>query len=382
MHTGGISEYAPKDSIAVENMPSAMNIGDSLNLVWSTEYYSSPTVTWSSNDESIISVSSEGVLTAHNIGNVQITAKLNNGSSVFAVSSNAIPAATVNIAQTDNRIEIHKALTLTASLTPENTTDKSIHWSSSDINIATVSDDGIVTGLALGNVSITATAKSGVTKIIPLEIYEIQPTELVVDEKNLSLTLYSSFDFNASVLPDNTTNPEIIWTIKDNTIASITNGSVTSLAVGETIITATCQNVSIDIPLDVYSIPATDLSVSKESLNLIFGKFMIISKEIVPKVNITPQNATNKDYKLTSSDESVVSVKDNKFVSVNSGLSTITVSNADVKYEKTISVISMSKLIGYILFLSLIVITAVIFIAKTVTEKYKTKKCKISDDSY
>lgn len=61
----------------------------------------------------------------------------------------------------DNKVTVNKTVQLTAAVTPENATSKGVEWTSSDESKATVSTSGVVTGIAAGEVEITATATDG-----------------------------------------------------------------------------------------------------------------------------------------------------------------------------------------------------------------------------
>lgn len=72
-----------------------------------------------------------------------------------------IPVTGVTVAPTTDSIQVGEDLTLTATVAPEDATDKSVTWSSSDDTIAMVSDEGVVTGVAAGNATITVTTTDG-----------------------------------------------------------------------------------------------------------------------------------------------------------------------------------------------------------------------------
>ncbi len=78
-------------------------------------------------------------------------------SSEDSSSVEEIPVEGVSLDQTSAVIEIEETLTLTATITPSNATDQSITWTSSDESVATV-ENGVVTGVAAGSTTITATA--------------------------------------------------------------------------------------------------------------------------------------------------------------------------------------------------------------------------------
>ena len=77
------------------------------------------------------------------------------------ITVNAIPVASISVSGASATVEEEQTLQLTAGVTPNNATNQTVTWSSSNINIATVNNNGLVTGVSAGNVRITATANDG-----------------------------------------------------------------------------------------------------------------------------------------------------------------------------------------------------------------------------
>lgn len=118
------------------------------------------TVTWSSSASEIVSVDDEGNVSALSEGKATITAEAGGVKATcdVTVSSASIPVESVTVSEESIEIKIGETFTLTATVLPENAEDKTVTWSSSDNAIATVSDDGVVTGVAVGNATIVAAA--------------------------------------------------------------------------------------------------------------------------------------------------------------------------------------------------------------------------------
>ena len=138
-------------------------------------------------------------------------------------------------------------------------TDKSVEWSSSDESVAVVDENGVVTAVAVGEATITATtvddsnlsATCKVTVIPTLVVsIELDQTEASVEEK-------SDLQLTATILPEHATNKEVAWSSSDKWVASVDNtGLVTMYSTGEVIITATTTdgtNLSATCRINVYS---------------------------------------------------------------------------------------------------------------------------------
>lgn len=115
---------------------------------------------WTSSDDSIATVDKEGIITTKKAGKVIITATALDGSGVSAccnVDVMIIPVSGVSLNTYLVEILTGETFQLVATVTPENATDKSIEWSSSDETVATVDGNGLITAQNAGNTIIAAT---------------------------------------------------------------------------------------------------------------------------------------------------------------------------------------------------------------------------------
>ncbi len=110
---------------------------------------------------------SEGLLTAHKAGTAVITARTVNGFSAFCMvtveegDEPEIPVTGISLSPTYIELTEGETAQLTVTIEPEDATDRSISWESSDEDIATVGADGTVTGISEGETVITATTVDG-----------------------------------------------------------------------------------------------------------------------------------------------------------------------------------------------------------------------------
>ena len=121
-------------------------------------------VTWSSNNTSVATVSG-GTVTAVAAGSATITVTTEDGDKTATCSvtvNNATVAVTgVSLNKQSTSIAVGGNETLTATVSPNNATNKTVSWSTSAPNIASVNSSGQVTGLAAGSATITATTADG-----------------------------------------------------------------------------------------------------------------------------------------------------------------------------------------------------------------------------
>ena len=157
----------PVTGVTVAPTTGSIAVGETLNLTATIapEDATVKTVTWTSSNDSIAMVSDAGVVTAVSEGNATITVTTTDGgftaTCAVVVSAATVAVTGVTVSPTTDSIQVGEDLTLTATVEPNNATDQSVTWSSSDDTIATVSEAGVVTGVAAGNATITVTTTDG-----------------------------------------------------------------------------------------------------------------------------------------------------------------------------------------------------------------------------
>lgn len=125
-------------------------------------------VTWTSSDDEIATVW-EGSVTGWSAGTCEITATTSNGKSATCVVTVIVEPYSVWLSEYWVDMEIGDTLTLTADVYPEDATDKSVTWTTSDSSVATVSN-GVVTAVGEGDCEITATTTNGVSESCSISV--------------------------------------------------------------------------------------------------------------------------------------------------------------------------------------------------------------------
>lgn len=149
-------------------------------------------IEWTS-DKTTVATVSKGVVTAKTAGTAKITAKVKDangnpftGSVTVTVKSANVPTTGVSL-PASGRVQPGKTLQLAATLTPEDHTDApTLSWKSDKTNIATVSNTGLVTGVAEGKANITVTASVGSQTYSSTCEVTVQNVTLVMDAKTVS----------------------------------------------------------------------------------------------------------------------------------------------------------------------------------------------------
>ncbi len=128
------------------------------------------TITWTSSNGGAASVNGSGLVTGISAGTATITATSGGKSGSAAVTVVVLPVATVSVSPATASVAVGSSVPLSA--TPRDSAGKALNgrvvsWATSDVAVATVSSSGVVTGVAAGAATITATSegKSGTAAI-------------------------------------------------------------------------------------------------------------------------------------------------------------------------------------------------------------------------
>ena len=193
------------------------------------------TVLWISSDESVATVK-EGLVTAVKIGQTTIKASCGIKSASCVVNVTPINVEEISIDITETSLKAGETVTLTATVKPDDATDKSVTWTTSDASVATVSN-GIVTAKKVGSASITAKAGDK-TATCAVTVIATQVTSVTLNQTTASLKAGETVTLTATVNPDDATDKTVTWSTSDASVATVDNGVVTAKKVGSATITA------------------------------------------------------------------------------------------------------------------------------------------------
>lgn len=146
----------PVTGIVLDPVEMEVEVGETFTIEATVEPENAgdKTVVWESDDESVATVDG-GNVTAVAPGTAKIIARAGGVSAECAVTVKAVPVSSIVLDPVEKEIEAGQSFTITAEVQPENATDKTVVWTSSDESVATVAD-GVVTAVAAGNATITA----------------------------------------------------------------------------------------------------------------------------------------------------------------------------------------------------------------------------------
>ena len=223
-----------------------------------------------------------------------------------------------------------ETFTLTATVLPEDAANKSVTWTTSNENIASVAQ-GKVTAKAVGTATITATTANGKTATCTVTVKAPDATGIKLDVASKTVVKGETFTLTATVLPEDAANKSVTWTTSNKKVAVVDkNGKVTAKAGGTAIIKATTTNgITATCKITVASV---QLNTSKITLQK--GK----STTVVKIIERTPSKDKVQSYKSSNKKVAVVD-KNGKVTAKATGKATITVtmkSGATAKYTVTV----------------------------------------------
>lgn len=142
-----------------------------------------------------------------------------------------------------------------ANISPEDAVDKTLKYSSDNTSVATVSSDGYIQGISSGSAKITAKASNGVTGTINIKVYS-PVTDIITSTDNIVLQIGETYKINATVIPDDADNKNILYNSENSGIAKVDEqGIVTGETEGETSINAVSGEGTISKKIKVKVIP-------------------------------------------------------------------------------------------------------------------------------
>jgi len=317
-------------SINVSPSSQSMTVNDQVQLTANVQPVNATdkTVTWSSSNTSVATVSSKGLVTAVGAGTATITAKSGTKTATCKVTVTK-PLTSIKLSRTSLSLAKGKSSTLSVTYNPTDTTDsKTVTWSTSDKTVATVSN-GKVTAVGAGTATITA--KVGTKKATCKVTVTVPLTSIKLNKTTLSLEKGAAQTLKVTYTPADTTDSKTVtWSTSDKTVATVSSaGKVTAVKAGTATITAKVGTKTATCKVTV-TVPLTSISLNKKSMNVVTGKTGTLT------VKYNPADATeDKAVTWTSSDKTVATVSSaGKVTGKTPGTATITAKTAGGKSAK------------------------------------------------
>ncbi|MBO0998041.1 Ig domain-containing protein [Bacillus sp. SD075] len=202
------------------------------------------TILWKSSNTKVAKVDSKGNIKGIVNGSATITATAKDNAKVYKTVAVKVSTKTVKVNKTSLSITAGKTGTLTASVSPSDSVDKTIKWKSASTKIATVDSKGKVTGKAKGTTTVTATVKGAKDFKVKVTVNApIMAKSVKLNKTSATISKGKTLTLSATVSPSHTTNKTVKWKSSNTKIAKVdSKGKVTAIGVGTAKITATTIN--------------------------------------------------------------------------------------------------------------------------------------------
>lgn len=288
-----------------------------IGLTWKGKTLAGKKATWKSANKKIATVDKNGKVKGVSKGVTTITATYQKKKVSIRVVVTQ-PVTRITLSPSIKYLDEQTQQLFTAAIAPENPDYPTLTWKSSNEQVATVNQNGLVSGLMPGKATITATAISGKSAAVNLQV--IRPaTDMALDE---SLTLYyrKSKALTPTFTPEDASVQSCTWTTSNKKVATVSKkGVVTGVGPGVCTITATSYNGIVrqcEVTV-IRTVKSIQFSQSRTTLSL--------NNTASLKVKFNPSNASDKSLTWSSSRPDVVSVDENGLLTgLKTGSATIT----------------------------------------------------------
>ena len=225
---------------------------------------------------------------------------------------------------------------LTATLQPEDATDQTVTWSSSNEGVVTVDQNGGLKAKAAGTANITVkTNDGGFTATCKVTVKPVAVTGITLDRSEVSMKVGDMIVLTPTIQPENATDQAVTWSSSNPTTVKVENGKLTALQEGSATITAKCGNKTATCTVTVQKadITAESVTLDLSSMELAVGGTARLT------ATVKPDEATVKTVQWSSSDDSVATVAaDGTVTAVKEGTATITAKCGEKSADCTVTV--------------------------------------------
>jgi uncharacterized protein YjdB len=293
---------------------------------------STHTVEWTTSDPDVVPLTGDATVTGRAIGSSALLLRVDNKQATTTVKVMSKPIASVVVSPTSLNVGVTQSATINATLYDINgtvITNRNLTWNTSDATIAYVSPNGVVTGVANGQATITVNAQ-GRKATIPVTV-GAAPTNPGVSVASVAVSLSPSTvtagqtaqatattkDANGNVLTGRT----IVWSTSDPTIASPDGlGVISAIKAGTVTITATSEGKTGSAGLTIA--PPTTAPTPVASMTISVSSSLNIGQQVQATATLKDASGnvlTGRTVNWVSSDASIVSVSSTGLVTALKG---------------------------------------------------------------
>lgn len=334
----------PVTKLAITGSTPAVAVGGQIKLEAkaSPENATMQDVVWSG-DGKFVTVDADGAVTGLKRGSGRVIAAAADGSGVRAnYTINVVqPPESITLSSGEVTVDAGKTVSIRADVMPKDTNDKKVTWTSSDERIATVTRDGRIKGVSLGDCTVTCTSQALDSVAAAVTVHVQQPvTRLAFNDKEGFAYAGESVQLSWTTEPANASNPKLTFKSSDTRILTVDeNGVVTGIKDGKANVEAVTTDGSNRRARIQVRIGEHVRGVVMVRNNAYIG----VGEDATAGADLIPKNAVNNRMTWESSDESVVTTRGNTnhkmhLMGVGYGEATVTGTTEDGGYQTSIRV--------------------------------------------
>ncbi|MBW7573173.1 Ig-like domain-containing protein [Caproiciproducens faecalis] len=324
---GSDDDGIPVTGVALNESALTLQKGEyaSLSAEVSPDDATDPDVTWVSANDGVATVNRAGLVKGMDAGTTTVLA-MSDGRMAECDVTVVNPVTHVALNKTNLKLNKGASETLVATVAPDNATDKSLWWTTSNSDICTIDANGKVTAVSPGTAEISVEARSGGVMATCQVTVESPVSGVSLNKTEMTLRPESSEKLTATVTPEDATNPGVMWASSSPEVCTVDqDGNVTAVRAGTSVISATAKDnvhmaqctVTVTIPVTGVTLNKTIISIIKETSDILYA-------------TVWPADATNKAITWSSSNSAVCSVNQSGVITgTGVGTATITVTTQD-----------------------------------------------------
>ncbi|TMJ02801.1 MAG: hypothetical protein E6H01_06260, partial [Bacillati bacterium ANGP1] len=274
---------APVASVTVSPAAPSMQVGQAMQLSATPKdvggtALTGRVVTWASSNTGVATVNSSGLVTGVAAGSATITATSEGGSGTSALTVTNVPVASVTVSPAAPSVQVGQTVQLAA--TPKDAggaalTGRVVTWASNNTGVATVNGTGLVTGVAAGSATITATSEGTngtaalTVSVVPVASVTVTPATASIQAGQTVQLSATPKDAGGAAL----TGRVVTWASSATGVATVSgSGLVTGGAAGSATITATSEGQSGTAGVTVSIVPVASVTVTPATASISTGQ--------------------------------------------------------------------------------------------------------------
>ena len=302
----------PKDvkvqQITLTPSTSSVVVGESLQITVKVlpENATNTTLKWKITPENVLKPTAvSGQFTAQQVGEALVRAEAADGSGITAVCKVVVKprlVQAISLNATQKHLVVGDSFTLTATLSPENATNRNVIWKLVSGDAISLSNTGVIQAKKVGEALIRAEAAdgSGITAECKVVVKPRLVQSISLNATQKELIIGDSFTLTATLSPENATNCNVVWKLVSGDAISLSNtGVIQAKKVGEALVRAEAADgsgVSAACKVVVKPRLVQEISLKLEKDTVAVGEHFTVTADVLPK------NATNSTLQWSVSD--------------------------------------------------------------------------------